>query len=371
MDEELSESMEALPPSKPDTEPTQVSYMRAKATMVFIFGRIVERLHLVAEVKYDEILQLDQALRQCLADLPPHLRMRSLDDSAGDPGALIMQRINLDILYHKGQAVLHRKFLDKAYKSARFADSRRTCIDSAMALLRIQQTLHFEGRPGHRLYGMKPFISSLTTNDFLLAAMILAWDLRNSLEPEGENRASGDEMMWGREIRSDMIRILEVSQSIWKETTDESIESFKADKLLTVSLNHVRASIRQGRSNQDPFPFLATGNPNDNNQAFGGATLDDKPEHSAAMTLGMLSSGGMGTNTGPQYNGPFPTANGDGSISQVQASPDNLGGFGINQLQGATQEVPNPLGFLDAAFLPGMDTSDGGPTIDWVSIFTV
>lgn len=182
-DDDLFEDMKALPSPRPITEPTPVSYMIAKASLSFCFGKIVESLHAVSSCSYEDIMQLDQNLREARAELPLHLRLKPVEDSMLDPGAIIMQRFFLSILYHKGQCVLHRKFLARARENAKYAHSRRTCVDSSMELLNHQATLHYESRPGHRLHNVRVLLSSLTSHDFLLAAMIIALDLWHGAEP--------------------------------------------------------------------------------------------------------------------------------------------------------------------------------------------
>ena len=365
-DDDFNEDTQVLPPSRPPSEPTPVSYMRAKAIMSFAFGRVVERLHLVTSLTYDETMELDQHLRECLADLPPHLRMKSLDECASDPGALVMQRFNLSILYHKGQCVLHRKFLTKARENNRYAHSRRTCIDSSMELLSHQATLHYESNPGHRLHGMKVLISSLTAADFLLAAMIVALDLYCSSDSENTGPDSEDVYTWGSDRRSDMIRALEVSLEIWKETQDQSIEALKASTVLTVTLNKMHSTRpQQGSTAQNLFSFPGISNSNGNSQGFGAAPAEEKPEHSAAMTLGMLSSGGIGSNGATQFNSVFPSSTADTSMSNVQTTPGIVTNFGLDS---SGLGASSPFNWFGGAILPGMDTNGGDGSIDWVSM---
>ena len=171
--------------------------------------------------------------------------------------------------------------------------------------------------------------------------------------------------MWGAERRSDMIRALEVAQGIWKETMDQSMEAYKAFTILTIMLNKMRASrAQQNRGGQNIFAFLGVGTGSDG-QLFSTGSLDDKPEHSAAMTLGMLSSGGIGNN-GPQFNG-LPTAGTDANMGNLQSSPEGTSSYGADQLASAAQSS-NPLGFFDGTNLPGMDTSGAEESIDWVSL---
>jgi len=278
-----------------------------------------------------------------------------------DPGALVMQRINLSILYHKGQCVLHRKFLARARENNRYAHSRRTCIDSSMDLLGHQATLHFESKPGRRLSGMKIFTSSLTAHDFLLAAMIICLDLYYGAETEIPERGSADMYTWGSERRGDMIRALEISAEIWAETKDHSMEAYKASELITVMVTKLKAPKGQtGRQPPSPFPFPGMGLCGTSKGTFDSG-LEEKPEHSAAMTLGMLSNGGMTTNAANMFNGGYPSMpNSNAPICEQQKG--NLApNFSLEQSANGTASAPSTLSFMGNESL-NIATAN----IDWV-----
>ena len=363
-DDEFDEDSKELPPSRPMTEPTPVSYMCAKANMSFAFGRVVERLHSLSTCSYDDIMMLDRELRDARAELPPHLRQRSIEESMMDPGALVMQRFNLSILYHKGQCVLHRKFLARARENNRYAHSRRTCVDSSMELLSHQSTLHYESRPGHRLHGMKVFISSLTAADFLLAAMIVSLDLCYGAEAEDAGQGSADMYTWGLERRGDMIQALEVSREIWTETKDQSMEAYKASEVLSVMLTKLRSRTQSGQGAANPFPFPGMSNGLGNGQAYP-APHEEKPEHSAAMTLGMLSSGGINANSGGLFNGAFPQSN-NSNTNMGDVQPSGLTpGYSMEQGSNGIPSAPSPLNFFGQGS-SGMDMPPSN--LDWVRL---
>ena len=362
-DDEFDEDTKVLPPSRPSHEATPVSYMRVKATMAYAFGKVVERLHSVTPITYEEVMALDQTLRETRAEYPPHLRLRSIEDSLMDPGALVMQRINLSILYHKGQCVLHRKFLSRARENNRYAHSRRTCVDSSMDLLHHQATLHYESRPGRRLHGMKIFTSSLTAHDFLLAAMILCLDLYYGAESDVPERSSADMYTWGLERRNDMIRALETSAEIWAETKDQSMEAYKASELIFVMLTKLKAPKNQGvRQPQSPFPFPGMGMGGTNNGTFD-TGVEEKPEHSAAMTLGMLSNGGMQANTANMFNGGYSSMPNANTTMSEQQKANLAPNFSLEQSANGTASAPSPLSFMGNESL-NMATAN----IDWVGL---
>ena len=287
-DDELYEEMKALPPSRPMHEATPVSYMASKARLSVVFGKIVEVVQTLCPPTYDDILKLDEELRRVRADTPPHLAFREISESARDPANLIMQRYTLELTYQKALCVLHRKFLGRGRDSARYVYSRRTCIDGAMELLQQQATIQREIGPGGRLRSVKWFVSSLTAHDFLLAAMIVCLDLYITAEMIKTGRATVDMDIYSQERREAMFSALEQSLAIWENMKDNSIEAFKASTMLRVCLDKLESS-KQLRPLAQGYPtgFPMNADINDPNVA---------PEHSAAMTLGMLSSGGVAPN---------------------------------------------------------------------------
>ncbi|KAL8632097.1 hypothetical protein Q9189_002121 [Teloschistes chrysophthalmus] len=357
-DDDLFEDMKALPPPRPDTESTPVSFMIAKASLTFCFGKIVESLHATTSCSYEDVMQMDQNLRETRAEIPPLLRQRPIEDCMLDPGVLIMQRYFLSILYHKGQCVLHRKFLARARENSKYAHSRRTCIDSSMELLNHQATLHWESQPGRRLHNVRVLLSSLTSHDFLLAAMIVSIDLYyGSLEAEGViGRNSGDVYTWGSERKDEMLRALEVCNDIWKETRDQSMESYKASEILTIIIDKMRAraagNSARSAPNMLPFPSMANANPNSpyhappaSQQARMGG-MEDKPEHSAAMTLGMLSSGGLTPNLGALFNGSNGNTEGNTGYADMQNSGLAPGYASMEQAANGIPATSSPFSFM-------------------------
>ncbi|KAI4251130.1 MAG: hypothetical protein L6R42_008498 [Xanthoria sp. 1 TBL-2021] len=367
-DDDLYEDMKALPPPRPITEQTPVSYMVAKASLSFSFGKIVESVHAIATCSYDDVMELDRNLREARADLPPHLRLRPLEDCADDTGAIIMQRYFLAMLYHKGQCVLHRKFLSRARENNKYAHSRRTCVDSSMELLAHQATLHYESQPGHRLHNVRVLLSSLTSHDFLLAAMIISLDLCQGAESERLGRDSADLYTWGAERREEMIRALETSIDIWKETRDTSMESYKASEILTVMINKIKSYVQANASGRQapmtPFPFPSMTNGN-TTSPYGPPQMEEKPEHSAAMTLGMLSSGGLTPNASALYNN---HGNGYPSNANMETIQQNSGltpNYSMEQAPNGIPSAPSPFSFMTGG------QTDMPVNVDWVSTFTL
>ncbi|KAF2226610.1 fungal-specific transcription factor domain-containing protein [Elsinoe ampelina] len=367
-DDELYEDMPALPPSRPESEPTPMSYMIAKARLSQVFGVVVDRLGSVSSPpSYDEILDIDKQLKEVRAKLPPHLRVRPLHESMTEPANILMQRLGLELLYLKSQCVLHRRFLSRGRESARFDYSRRSCIDASMDMLTHQAMLHHESQPGGRLHSVKWYISSLTTHDFLLAAMIVCLELHHLAEAERTGRkgsATSSPMNdFVDERRDEMLSAIRHSMNIWESLRDRSMEAWKASTTLRVMLEKLMALRNvQTEGQTPPANGLGAMGQRQTGKAytlshgmasFGGVPMgDDKgAEQAAAMTLGLLSSGGVSPG---QYPAPQQGQNGSpAGTSTIDSKPYPASMAGLLNdpvsQEGRTGLTPGYTGNLDAA----------------------
>ena len=343
-DDELHEEMKSLPPSRPTFEATPMSYMIAKSKMTFLFGRIVERVGSITDPpSYEDTMKFDQDLREARSTHPPLLQMRSFQESARDPANLIMQRLGLEMVYLRSLFVLHRRFIARGRENPRYAYSRRTCIDASMELLSHQATLHQEAQPGGRLRSVKWYISSLTTHDFLLAAMLVCLDLFRSAEAERKGRSPNapgspaNSELYREDRREEMLRAVEHCITIWDAVREQSMEAYKASMALRVMFDKLKAhEAQQAMLQQMPQSEqqqqaqgankIPRGHPNFGlfpNGNFQEVNTDDlPPEQSAAMTLGMLSSGGMSPNSNFAMN-----MSQMGTVGDKQSYPASMAGL--------------------------------------------
>jgi hypothetical protein len=372
-DEEFDEDCTALPPARPASEATPVSYMIAKARLAFGFGRVMEEVNGITRKPYDEILKIDRGLRDIYASIPEHLRLRPMSEQTLAPISLIMARFNLASVYHKSLCVLHRRFLKAAKTNTRYLYSRRTCLDSARTLLTFQDIQCRETGDRGRMRSMRACINSVTTHDFLLAATILCTDLYHNREGvddaetpstsisggSGSRGSVGVDPPYGPHIeqnKEDLFKTLERSRDIWREQRDLSMEAFKASEVLDMLLQKLRLpygkSPGQLQAQQYPFP---------NTTGDGNGSMD---EQNAAMTLGLLSAGGVSPN--PQMQ----------NVNQQQNSM--IGGFesvfsnsmGQDQPYGGVfgaQGAPNASNTFNSMFGNGV-ADFGGMNLDWVSL---
>lgn len=231
LDEDFDENSQTLPPSRPDTDFTPVSYLIAKSRIADVFGLITDHVASMEPSSYQSILQLDKELNKAYAAAPAHLQFRSVGQSVTEPPHIIMSRYNLEILYQKSRCVLHRKHLCEGRLDPRYTNSRCICIDAAMKLLRHQATIDTQVQPGGVLCQSRWFVTSLTTHDFILAAMILCLEL-HYLSQNGDRAAEE-----GNYSKDEFLLALQTSHQIWDQYKEHSAEAMQAWRSISIMLD--------------------------------------------------------------------------------------------------------------------------------------
>ncbi|EER29738.1 Fungal specific transcription factor, putative [Coccidioides posadasii C735 delta SOWgp] len=273
-DDDFDENSTALPPGRPFNEPTPVSYLVAKTRLAFVFGRVLEHSQKVKGSTYEEVMEIDKALRQARELVPEHLHVQPISECDKDPAYLIMSRFGIMSIYHKAQCVLHRPFLNHARENPRYIYSRRTCIDSSMELLRFQLMLHGASRPNGKLRHRTWYSSSFSSHDFLMASTIIALDLYHDYRSHSSEPLYNTAYSKDVQRQEEMLAALRRSRDIWDELKDKSIDAWKAAVVLGMLLEQLNQSSKCSETSHSE------------------QVLDAQDEkQTAAMTLGLLSSG--------------------------------------------------------------------------------
>ena len=262
-DDDFDEHSKEIPASRPINESTPISYMIAKCRLTLTFGRVVEFVG-AQTADYDTLIEIDSELRRNADLVPEHLRICSSENYHPQSSPSIGARVAINSIYHKGQCVLHRRYITRARENPRHAYSRRTCIDSAMELLRFQVMMHNQSQPGGAIYSCGcPFNSN-----FLLAGTIVCLDVYHTSQLQMAGQPSGDTYAWGVERQDEMLSALQRSRDMWNELRDESIDAWKASSVLGLLLEKM-SLMRNAPRAFEP---------------------QDEKEN-AAITLGLLNSG--------------------------------------------------------------------------------
>ncbi|OKP14982.1 hypothetical protein PENSUB_3377 [Penicillium subrubescens] len=148
LDTDIDDAMSELPPSRPFSQHVPLGYMLVKNDILGVMKRIVESLNSIHEEPYEVVLQLDRDLAQVYAMIPAYLRLNNWENAHNDPPYLVLQKVQLDTLYHQIVSVLHRRYLREARTDSKYAVSEQRCVDSSMVLLSHQTMIYKESQPG-------------------------------------------------------------------------------------------------------------------------------------------------------------------------------------------------------------------------------
>ena len=239
-EEELYEDMRELPPSRPVSEDTEISYQVVKLQMMRAYGHVLEFINLLEPQPYEEVLKLDLKLMEAKAYIPPHLQLRTVEEMANDPPSRVMERYILQLFYNKAQCLLHRKHWDSVpCQTSRetWYYSRRSCMNSALALLSHQASMHRAAQPGGLLEKIKWYHFPITNHDFLLAAMILCLDIMSNFRRAPQ---PDDPVCFVTE--AEKLQAIQKSRAIWAEVIDDCRDARRAVSVLTSVLNKISAS---------------------------------------------------------------------------------------------------------------------------------
>lgn len=363
-DEEFGPDTKVLPPSRPWSEPTPISYMISKVKLCIELGNILQATSRVGkQVSYDEILRLDSELRELREELPPHLKMQSLHGSS-DPLTLIIARFNIDILYLKIMCILHRKYITRSRQNPRYAHSRRSAIEAALEMLHHLQVLHRESQPNGRLRSIMWFVASIATKEFLLPAMLVILELHFDKQAERQPRERQDSQnmhFWTPEQRAEMIQSLGAAKDIWEGLRDTSMDAFKAFNIAKIMLAKINSSSATDFPGESSAGLQQGTVPMRTDLFADMAGADMQPEHSAAMTLGMMSSGGLTPNTATAFGSAIQSPGGTAYPAMDLSVPPN-------ERTGMTPDFSGDLGLNPGSPFSSMFNGvDMGQNFDWVS----
>lgn len=244
MDSEFDTETKELPPARPDSDYTPVTYPINKAKVIRAFGLVARQAHSLTAPSYAEVLSVDARLEEVWKDVPPVMKMRPMEESVMDPPVLVIQRFGLAAIYQKSRCVLHRRYLAEVVPKEEHDYSRRMCLDAALTLLNYQDMMHNNTKPGGILNQTGWFVSALVAvNDFLLAGMVVALVLQNDKYWE-----VGSDFNWIARYtptytRDDLLQVLQRSHEIWEEMASDVPEFKKAQDVVRTILRRIQVHL--------------------------------------------------------------------------------------------------------------------------------
>lgn len=241
LDEDLSPHMQSLPRARPDHETTLVGFLAIKNRLLSTRNIITDLTSYPNRpVSYKEILKLDKIVKEQFQNIPGPLKMRPMIKSLTDSSGVIANRIFLALVSYKSRCILHQHYILAARTDDRYRYSRKVCIESALELLRIQESIREECQIGRRLSHEHWKFESSVKHVFYLAATILCVDLNYDLSGAPSKHRLGEETF------PKIAKALQGCYNIWVESTDRSREAQKAVAMLRFILDKAERSGRLG-----------------------------------------------------------------------------------------------------------------------------
>jgi hypothetical protein len=235
-DQDFDEDSVEMPPARPETEITVMSYSLAKGRLAHVFGKIVEQANLLTPPKYSEVMALDTELRQAFSAIPSFFIVVPVDICITDSAELIIRRFSLAVLYQKSLCILHRRYLMKEKENTEYSYSRKVAIDASRELLRIQSEVHDAAQPGGSLAKDLWIISSLAMHDLLLAAVVIYLCL---IQESTDISPAVPSQLVPKVHQTEMIDALAKSYTIWFEMRTISVDAAKPCEVLSNILERV------------------------------------------------------------------------------------------------------------------------------------
>ncbi|KAF7175026.1 hypothetical protein CNMCM7691_005494 [Aspergillus felis] len=251
-DKDFDRDTVAMPSSRPETELTPMLFRLVKARMMATIGFVWDLVTDTRRCPYAEIMKMDSMLQEVHSAIPQCLQWRSMADCIMDSPQVIMQKVFLEIMFHRARIVLHQRYLHSWQADTQNDYSQQACLDAALKLLDYQHVLQEETQPFCRLYQERWRVSSLVNHDFLLATSILCSYLqRAGAQSKGGIGAVTEETIW---------KSLQKTYNIWVHSSSSSKEAQKAARALRVILGN-RNCISSNSASDDTNPLLCQSPP--------------------------------------------------------------------------------------------------------------
>ncbi|KAI9719226.1 MAG: hypothetical protein M1812_003556 [Candelaria pacifica] len=262
LDADFGEDCDALPLSRPSSDPTPMLYFCYKSRLIRIFRRILRHASAFKAPSFKVTMKLDHELHMIWVDAPPSLRMKPIASSIADQSWEILHRLYVRLVYLKSLCVLHRRYLSFARSKPEFEYSRTTCTSAALEILDHQAEMHAACQPGCQFHSDKWMLSSLTNHNYLLAAMILSLDIIESY------RESPTTSSRGPQEQAKVLDRLRSSHDIWASRREFSRDARRASTFLASLLSRLPRlkTLSDPSTVQHPMPCAMQGPPDSGNQ---------------------------------------------------------------------------------------------------------
>lgn len=242
-DDDFDQNTKVLPPPRPADDLTPIGFHNVKNSFAGIFGKIVDQSSSTKAVPYEEIMRMDKELHEAQQRTPESLRVRGACDLKHGTQDSITRKFTCALTYQKACCFLHRRFfiLSKSTSTYPYPYSMQMCVDAASEMIQVQLYMHSQQKPGMPLYHSRWKTSSLMSQDYLLADMLLCLYLGHCVSVPGLEEKNAKMGIKVKTSREEMLQMLDGSLKIWEESSGQSRDASKAAVALKQMLKKVRA----------------------------------------------------------------------------------------------------------------------------------
>ncbi|CBX92038.1 hypothetical protein LEMA_P047440.1 [Plenodomus lingam JN3] len=235
-EDDIDEHMSELPPSRPETDLTQLLYSIVLTRVRLAHARVMDLMYSTSQPAYREIMEMDKLLRDVYDAIPESAKVMPSTNFDTVVSPETMRRLYLGLAFLKAELMLHRPYLLLGRTDSRYQYSRRICLNAAVEMLGFQSKLDTEIQPGGKLWSagwqiltVSWYLSSLVAQDFLFATTVLVLDLEEDvappLSPSHESRSEGLRLDGEPPSREELIEALRMAHRIWTKASKRSQEA--------------------------------------------------------------------------------------------------------------------------------------------------
>lgn len=221
-DDDLSLEHKELPAERPLTDPTSLSYIIIRQTIIKVAAEIYDATE-AGPLSSAAVAVLSAKLEKAINSIPEQLKYRPLATSIADRPVTILHRMFIDILIHKAIYLLHRRYFMKGLVGEEIAKSSELCISAALTILEHQRRMSEESQPGGIMFSIRWKVASSLNHEFLQATMMLCFAV-NSFN-EGN---VGPTNSYALSRRDEIIDALTIAIGLWEKQANRSVEARKA-----------------------------------------------------------------------------------------------------------------------------------------------
>ncbi|KID74342.1 Trichosetin biosynthesis cluster transcription factor TF23 [Metarhizium brunneum] len=260
-DSELDEGAARLPPSRPESEATPVLHLLAKHRMLVVLGAIADTSMSVAADRCDaSALETERRmiarLREAYDSVPVNAKFDAVCTILSSRPSDMLNRLSITMLLQKGLIVLNWRHVmptgsvmspdDPVGRSGGRlkgdTEGYQICIQAALEILTVQETIDRETRPGGLLFPLTLLLYSVVKHEFLMATTVLITHMYRAAVGRPDIQQDSRERMLSQQVEV----ALRKSHEIWIRHSARSREAQRVANLLSVLFRKLQDADIQG-----------------------------------------------------------------------------------------------------------------------------